>query len=1473
MRSLLQAAQVAAFPSHEGARSYVGKTALHLISVVALLVGGAVAGRGQSALDGFDPNANGAIRVVVVQPDGKILLGGDFTTLAPNGGATVTRNRIARLNPDGTLDTVFNPNADLGVRSIVLQPDGKILVCGLFNNIGGQSRRSVARLDPITGLADSWRAFYAGQSVDAIAVQADGKILLAGNFFSAGGQPRNGMARVDGTVGDADSFNPNTGGVVTMVVLANGKILAGGSFVSIGGRPRNGIARLDPATGLADAAFDPNATGGAVLTIAVQADGKILAGGQFTNVGGQPRNRIARLDANTGLPDSFNPNASDKINSIAVQPDGKILAGGAFATIGGQTRNRIARLAPNTGLADSFDANASAPINSVAVQADGKVLAGGDFITVAPNGGAPVTRNRIARLEVDGRLDRTLDLSLGGIYVTSTAVQPDGKILIGGSFSSVLGVTRNNMARLNPDGTLDTAFNPNANGQVDSIATQADGKILAGGPFTTIGGQTRNRIARLDATTGLADSFDPNANGVVISIAVQADGKILTGGAFNGPNSIGGQTRNNIARLDPTTGLADSFNPNANNSVESIAVQADGRILAGGTFTGIGGQTRNRIARLDATTGLADSFDPNANGEVLAIAVQADGKVLAGGVFFGANSIGGQTRNNIARLDATTGLADSFNPDANSRVSSIAVQADGKIFAAGNFNSIGGQTRNRIARLDPNTGLADSFDPNASAPVNSVAVQADGKVLAGGPFAIIDGRARDRFARLSNDTAALKNLAVTQNTITWALGGSSPQFTRVSFESSPDNVNYIPLGNGTAAGSSWTLTGLSLSTGQNLYIRAHGYYRSGIDNGSESIAESVRNAFLADLNATPTPTPTPPPTPTPYGKIVFMAELQTFESVPEIYIMDSNGANRAQVTATAWRTALVSEPAWSPDGTRIVHTKALIEGIPPQIMPSYIAVDGTPLTSGNGSSQPAWSPDGTRISFTRNGEIFVMNADGSNQTNLTNNPAFDSNSNWSPDSMKIVFTRDGEIYVMNADGSNQTRLTNNAANDYNSAWSPDGTKIAFASNRDGNAEIYVMDADGANQTRLTNDAANDYKPTWSPDGARLAFTSNRVGNNDIWVMDANGSNPTNLTNNTLPDYEPNWQRVLTPPPPPTPTPTLTPSPTPTPTPTLTPSPTGTPASPTPTPSTTATATATPTASATATPTATATTTPPLTPTPTPTATPTSTPSPAAQALNLSTRMRIQTGDNAGIGGFIITGTAPKHLLLRAIGPSLTQFGVPDALADPVLELHGPGAFVTIVNDNWRDDPAQEAAILATGIPPANNLESAIDAALAPGAYTAIVRGIRNTSGVALIEVYDLNQPVNSKLANISTRAFVSTGDNIVIGGFLLGGHSGEDRIVVRGMGPSLAAAGVPNALADPTLELRDSNGALLASNNDWRDDPAQAAELTAAGLAPANQFESGIAATLPPGAYTALLAGRNNGTGVGLVEVYDRGAP
>ena len=199
------------------------------------------------------------------------------------------------------------------------------------------------------------------------------------------------------------------------------------------------------------------------------------------------------------------------------------------------------------------------------------------------------------------------------------------------------------------------------------------------------------------------------------------------------------------------------------------------------------------------------------------------------------------------------------------------MQADGKILAGGGFTTMGGLTRNGIARLDPVTGLADSLNPNANDGVSGIGLQADGKILVGGDFTTIGGQPRSLFARLRNDTAALQQLTVTQTTVNWMLGGSSPQFRRVPFEYSSDNVTYTPLGDGTESGSNWTLTGLNLPSGQNFYVRARGRFRVGGTNGYDSVTESVRNAFIAGPTPTPTATPTatstpsatPTPTPTP----------------------------------------------------------------------------------------------------------------------------------------------------------------------------------------------------------------------------------------------------------------------------------------------------------------------------------------------------------------------------------------------------------------------------------------------------------------------------------------------------------------------------------------------------------------------------------------------------------------------------------
>jgi hypothetical protein len=262
---------------------------------------------------------------------------------------------------------------------------------------------------------------------------------------------------------------------------------------------------------------------------------------------------------------------------------------------------------------------------------------------------------------------------------------------------------------------------------------------------------------------------------------------------------------------------------------------------------------------------------------------------------------------------------------------------------------------------------------------------------------------------------------------------------------------------------------------------------------------------------------------------------------------------------------------------------------------------------------------------------------------------------------------------------------------------------------------------------------------------------------------------------------------------------------------------------------------------------------------------------AARSLNISTRARVQTGENVLIGGFIITGNAPKPVVLRGLGPSLANAGVPanTVLNDPVLELHGSSGALIASNDDWKQSP-QRSQIEGTVFQPSDDREAVILTTLPPAAYTAVVKGKGSDIGVALVEIYDLDQNGDSALTNLSSRAFVETGNNVVIGGFTLGGNNGSPLIIVRGLGPSLGQFGISHRLANPTLELRDSNGALIKSNDNWNDDPAQASQVMAVGLQPKDNAESAIAAVLGPGAYTAIVAGKDaDPTGVGVVEIYN----
>lgn len=256
--------------------------------------------------------------------------------------------------------------------------------------------------------------------------------------------------------------------------------------------------------------------------------------------------------------------------------------------------------------------------------------------------------------------------------------------------------------------------------------------------------------------------------------------------------------------------------------------------------------------------------------------------------------------------------------------------------------------------------------------------------------------------------------------------------------------------------------------------------------------------------------------------------------------------------------------------------------------------------------------------------------------------------------------------------------------------------------------------------------------------------------------------------------------------------------------------------------------------------------------------------PPSRNRNISTRANVQTGDNVAIGGFIINGTDAKKVIVRGLGPSLQNFGIQNPMPDPTLELHNQSSVIAS-NDNWKD--TQQTEIQNTGLAPSNDLESAIVATLQPGAYTVILRGKNDSTGIGLIEIYDLDPAANAELANISTRGLVGTGDNVMIGGIIVGPNNGNSRtVLVRALGPSLQPYGIQDFLADPALELHDAQGNLFALNDNWKD--IQQTDIEATGLSPSNDAESAILVTLAPGAWTAIVRGVGGTNGVALIEVY-----
>lgn len=555
------------------------------------------------------PAIDGSIGNIALQPDGKIIIAGVFSPIG-----IAVRFRVARLNPNGSLDASFNDGAgpDNFVNTIAVQSDGKILLGGYFINFNNRQSSKIVRLNADGSVDPTFSSAYKVDNEShlfSLVVLPDGRILAGGAFDFDGFNSYvfSGVVRFNSNGNLDTSFRRqifvhdlNSYGVNSIKLAPGGKIIAGGNFNFIDSLPLNRHVAVFNGDGGGDTNFKANVKGlGGAYSIAVQPDGKIVAGGSFRGANGAGRNNLVRYNADGTIEQSFSVNVDNDVESVVVQPDGKILIAGQFSHVNGIARPGIARLNRNGSLDSSFIAGNSpfalASVKSIVLQPNGKILVGGYILLP----GSFEEEYGVARLNSDGSRDADFSLTVNSDSVFDLALAPDGKIYVGGDFQSFGGSNGKGIVRLNPDGSVDSTFNPGGgtNERVFSVKLQPDGKVLIAGNFTSVNNQPASRIARLNSNGSLDSSFGANLtfNNQVLETALLANGQILVGGEFT---AVNGTPQNALARLNSNGSLDAGFTVSPNFKVEAIAVQTNGRTLIGGFFTSVDGVARSGIARL-----------------------------------------------------------------------------------------------------------------------------------------------------------------------------------------------------------------------------------------------------------------------------------------------------------------------------------------------------------------------------------------------------------------------------------------------------------------------------------------------------------------------------------------------------------------------------------------------------------------------------------------------------------------------------------------------------------------------------------------------------------------------------------------------------------------------------------------------------------------------------------------------------------
>ena len=739
------------------------------------------------------------------QPDGKILIGGNFQTV---GG--LARSNIARLNADGTVDTTFNPPDITGtalsytnqsstsmIYAIALQADGKILIGGDFATVGGISRNRIARLNAdgssdVTFNANASNQFdpLGGQNIiRSIEVLPDGRILLAGNFCyllpTTGNRCQIVRLNSDGTIDS--SFQAAAQSHEKIKLLPDGRILNFGNI---------GIKRLT-SEGAVDSTFESTSSV-PVEEAVILPNNQIVVVGGFTIFQGFTAGRIARLFSNGTLDTSFSAGsgASGIINDIHYLPDGKFLIGGSFFTYAGATRNRVARLNSNGSLDTTFN------YPSTTSSSDGVITEVSQFDNgLILIGGKTGYWDRIQFTEANGSILIGAAPLIGmSAYVNAVAQQADGKVLVGGRFTVANGFSRNNLARYNADGTIDTTFVPFTSNisqffVVRKILPLSDGKIL-------VAMQGEKGLVRLNANGSLDTTFNVGLtlSSDVRDIEILNDGKIIAVGNIFRSNNNGNYA---AVRYEQFGGFEAGLSfDHISGEINAVAIQPDGKLIVGGEFSQITVSSRGRIARLNSNFTLDITFSPSngANGQVRDLALQSDGKVVLVGDFTTLN--GNSTQQYVGRLNSNGSLDGGFSQTASYNLNTVKIQDNGKILIGGAMRTIGGLPRSGIARLNYDGTIDTAFQTGTgtNGPVYDIELQNDKKILVGGDFTFYNGSSKVSVARLQNtfvipvvakfdfdgDGRADISVYRPSNNVWYQLLGQNYQFSSVSFGASED---------------------------------------------------------------------------------------------------------------------------------------------------------------------------------------------------------------------------------------------------------------------------------------------------------------------------------------------------------------------------------------------------------------------------------------------------------------------------------------------------------------------------------------------------------------------------------------------------------------------------------------------------------------------------------------------------------------